>query len=131
MRISDWSSRVCASDLLTTSTKYSSQLSAADPALEIQFRLILREFTNAIAAAAGPLGVATDDIQARLNGFVVSIGKIDLQGLTGEDIQEKLTAVFGAAADKMAIAAFPGLERFQKVGEGALDPLVRVASVRS
>src|SRR3546814_19837239 len=94
MRISDWSSRVCASDLLTTSTKYSSQLSAADPALENQFTLILREFNNAIAAAAGPLGVATDDIQARLNGFVVSIGKIDLQGLTGEEIQEKLTAVF-------------------------------------
>src|SRR3546814_16007096 len=29
----------------------------------------------------------------------------------------------------MAIAAFPGMERFQKVGEGAFDTLVRVASV--
>src|SRR3546814_10952058 len=35
----------------------------------------------------------------------------------------------GAAADKMAIAAFPGMERCQKVGEGAFDTLVRVASV--
>src|SRR3546814_12078348 len=33
---------------LTTSTKYSTQFSAADPALENQFTLILREFNNAI-----------------------------------------------------------------------------------
>ncbi|KHA63440.1 hypothetical protein [Sphingomonas sp. Ant20] len=67
-------------------------------------------------------------MQARLNSFVVSIGKIDLKDLTGEQIQEKLTAVFGAAADKMAATAVPGLERFQKVGEGAFETLVRVAS---
>ena len=113
---------------LTTSTKYSTQYSDADPALENQFTLILRQFNNAIVAAAGPLGVATQDIQNRLNSFVVSIGKIDLQGLTGEEIEEKLTAVFGAAADDMAKAAFPGIERFQQVGEGLFDTLVRVAS---
>lgn len=113
---------------ITTSTKYSTQYAAADPTLENQFTLILRSFSDAIAAAAGPLGVATSDIQQRLNSFVVNIGKIDLKGLTGEEIQEKLTAVFGAAADQMANAAFPGIERFQKVGEGAFETLVRVAS---
>ena len=113
---------------LTTSTKYSTQYSGADAGLANQFTLILRSFNDAIAAAAGPLGLATDDVQARLNGFVVNIGKIDLKGLTGEQIQEKLSAVFGAAADGMAIAAFPGLERFQKVGEGIFETLVRVAS---
>lgn len=113
---------------LTTSTKYSTQYSDADSGLENQFTLILREFNNAILAAAGPLGVATDEIQQKLNGFVVNIGKIDLQGLTGDEIEEKLTAVFGAAADKMAQAAFPGIEKFQAVGEGLFDTLVRVAS---
>lgn len=113
---------------LTTSTKYSTQYSDADSGLENQFTLILREFNNAILAAAGPLGVATSEIQQKLNGFVVNIGKIDLQGLTGEEIEEKLTAVFGAAADKMAQAAFPGIEKFQAVGEGLFDTLVRVAS---
>lgn len=113
---------------LTTSTKYSTQYSDADSGLENQFTLILREFNNAILAAAGPLGVATDEIQQKLNGFVVNIGKIDLQGLTGEEIEEKLTAVFGAAADDMAKAAFPGIEKFQAVGEGLFDTLVRVAS---
>lgn len=113
---------------LTTSTKYSTQYGEADPELENQFTLILRSFNDAIVAAAGPLGQATADIQNRLNSFVVNIGKIDLQGLTGDEIEEKLTAVFGAAADDMAKAAFPGLERFQQVGEGMFETLVRVAS---
>jgi len=113
---------------LTTSTKYSTQYGAADAGLENQFTLILKSFNDAIAAAAGPLGVATGDVQARLNGFIVNIGKIDLKGLTGEQIEEKLSAVFGAAADGMAAAAFPGLEQFQKVGEGVFETLVRVAS---
>lgn len=113
---------------IVTSKKYSTQYSAADPALTNQFTLILRQFNDAIAAAAGPLGQSTTEIQNRLNGFVVNIGKIDLKGLTGQQIQEKLEAVFGQVADNMANAAFPGISRFQKVGEGAFETLVRVAS---
>ncbi|KQM56701.1 hypothetical protein ASE69_03550 [Sphingomonas sp. Leaf208] len=113
---------------ITTSTKYATQYTGADAGLENQFTLILKNFNGAIAAAAGPLGESTAEIQRRLSGFIVDIGKIDLQGLTGDEIQEKLSAVFGAAADKMALAAFPGFERFQKVGEGAFETLVRVAS---
>ncbi|MBY9062297.1 phage tail length tape measure family protein [Sphingomonas yunnanensis] len=113
---------------ITTGTKYSTSYSAADAGLEKQFTLILRDFNDAIAAAAGPLGESTDAIKGRLSSFVVSLGKIDLKGLTGEQIEEKLTAVFGAAADQMAASAFPGIERFQKVGEGVFETLVRVSS---
>lgn len=113
---------------LTTSTKYSTTYTGADPMLENQFTLILKSFNDAILAAAGPLGAATSDIQQRLNGFVLNIGKIDLKGLTGAQIEEKLNAVFGAAADNMARAAFPFIDQFQKVGEGAFETLVRVAS---
>lgn len=113
---------------ITTGTSYSTQYSSADPSLENQFTLILRSFNDAIAAAAGPLGESTDAIQQRLSGFVVNIGKIDLSGLTGEQVTEKLTAVFGAAADQMAGAAFPGVARWQKAGEGLFETAVRVAS---
>lgn len=113
---------------ITTSTKYSTQYSNADPLLENQFTLILREFNKAILAAAGPLGAATGEIQQRLNSFVISLGRIDLQGLTGTQIQEKLNAVFGAAADNMARAAFPFIEQYQRAGEGAFETLIRVAS---
>ncbi len=113
---------------ISTGTKYSTSYTGADAALENQFTMILREFNTAIVAAAGPLGVATGDITSRLNGMVVDIGKIDLKGLTGEQIEEKLTAIFGATADRMASGAFPGFERFQKVGEGLFETIVRVSS---
>jgi hypothetical protein len=113
---------------ITTSTKTSTQYAGADAGLENQFTLILKSFSSAIAASAVPLGLATAEVQNRLNGFVVNIGKIDLKGLTGEQIEEKLSAVFGAAADGMANAAFPGLQQFQKVGEGTFETLIRVAS---
>ncbi|GGB21531.1 hypothetical protein GCM10011380_08890 [Sphingomonas metalli] len=113
---------------ITTGTSYSTKFTGADAGLENQFTLILRDFNSAIGAAAKPLGESTAEIERRVSGFVVNIGKIDLKGLTGTEIQEKLTAVFGAAADGMAAAAFPGIERFQKVGEGAFETLVRVSS---
>jgi hypothetical protein len=113
---------------VTTSTKYSTQYTGADATLENQFTLILKQFDGAIASAAGPLGESTAEIRNRLNSFVVDIGKIDLKDLTGAEIQEKLSAVFGAAADGMAAAAFPAVAQFQKVGEGTFETLVRVAS---
>lgn len=113
---------------LTTSKRYSTVFGEADADLERQFTLILSSFAGAIGAAAGPLGEATGAVEQRLNGFVLNIGKVDLKGLTGTEIQERLEAIFGAAADGMAEAAMPGITRFQKAGEGAFETLVRVGS---
>ena len=112
----------------TYSSKSSTQFSSADPLLQQQFGLMFQQFYNGIELAAQPLGANLDEVRKRLSSFVVSIGKIDLKGLTGEQIQEKLTAVFGAAADNIAGAALPGLRDFQKVGEGYFETVVRVAS---
>jgi len=113
---------------ITTSTKNSIKTGMADPALARQFGLIFSDFGNAIVAAADPLGFSTETIAKRLESFVVDIGNIDLKGLKGDEIQEKLEAVFGAQADKMAEYAFPMLVEFQKVGEGLFETVVRVAS---
>lgn len=113
---------------ISMGSSYSTRYSAADAELERQFALIFSGFYDAISAAAGPLGLSLSEVQSRLQGFVVNIGKIDLKGLTGAEIQEKLTAVFGAAADNLARYAVPGLEQFQKVGEGYFETLTRVAS---
>jgi hypothetical protein len=109
-------------------TSYSTEFSDAGDELNRQFSLIFKGFYDAISAAAGPLGLSLGEVQSRLDSFVVDIGKIDLKGLTGQEIQEKLTAVFGAAADNLARSVVPGLEAFQKVGEGYFETLVRVAS---
>ena len=113
---------------ISMGSSYSTRYSAADAELERQFALIFSGFYDAISAAAGPLGLSLSEVQSRLQGFVVNIGKIDLKGLTGAEIQEKLTAVFGAAADNLAKYAIPGLEQFQKVGEGYFETLIRVAT---
>lgn len=113
---------------VSTSTKYSTQYGDLDDGIANQFGLLLSSFGDAIKIAAGPLGVDLDTIEAKLNTFVVDIGRIDLKDLTGDEIQEKLAAVFGAQADLMAQYAIPGMERFQQVGEGAFETLVRVAS---
>lgn len=112
----------------TTSNKNSTRTSAASDELERQFTLIFTGFYDAIKLAAVPLGQNLNDVTSRLDNFVVKIGKINLKGLKGEEIQEKLEAVFGAAADSIAQAAIPGLEDFQKVGEGYFETVVRVSS---
>lgn len=113
---------------ITYSTKNSTITGDADAALSNQVKLIFKDFYDTVKLAAIPLGANLDEVANRLDNFVVSIGKIDLQGLTGEQIQEKLVAVFSAAGDKIAQAAIPGLEKFQQVGEGYLETLIRVAS---
>lgn len=112
---------------VTTSTKYSTQYGALDASLEDQFGKLLLSFADTIKLAAGPLGLSLGEVENKLNSFVVDIGKIDLKGLTGEEIQERLTAVFGQQADLMAQSVID-LQRYQKVGEGAFETLVRVAS---
>lgn len=113
---------------VTTSNKNSTILSAADQQLANQFTLIFEGFYDTILSATDILGADLSTVQTNLENAVISIGKINLQGLSGEEIQEKLEAVFGAAADDLAKQAFAGLEDFQKVGEGYYETLMKVAS---
>lgn len=113
---------------VTVSSKGSTEYRDADPALARQFGLIFKDFASAITLAANPLEIALDGVTERINNYVVDIGKIDLTGLKGEEIAEKLGAVIGAEGDKIAQAAIPGLQDFQKVGEGYFETVVRVAS---
>lgn len=108
----------------STKTKYAS----VDEELQQQFTLIFVGLYDSILSATDILGADMSAVQTNLENAVVSIGKINLQGLSGEEIQEKLEAVFGAVADDLAKQAFGGLEDFQKVGEGYYETLMKVAS---
>lgn len=113
---------------LTTSTSVSTQSTAASSEITQQFGMVFAAFADTMRAAAGPLGESLGAVQQRLASFVVDVGRIDLTGLTGQEISDKLTAVFGAEGDKIAKAALPGLEAFQLVGEGYLETVTRVAT---
>lgn len=113
---------------VTTSTKNSTVYSAADQQLADQFTKIFTGFYQSILAAAPLLDQNLGDVENSLKNFVVTIGKIDLTGLSGTEIQERLEAVFSAAADNLASAAIKGLVDFQKVGEGYYETVIRVAA---
>lgn len=113
---------------ITTSTKNQTQYTAADAEFEQQIGTIFAGFYSAIQQAAVPLGANLDLVRQRLDSFVVDIGRIDTQGLSGEQLQERLTAVFSAQGDRLAQAALGGFEEFQNIGEGYFETIVRVAS---
>ena len=113
---------------LTYNTSNQSQYAQASSELSDQFGKILAGFSEAIQLAAVPLGANLDSVKSKLDSFVLDIGKIDLQGLTGTQINEKLTAVFGALGDNIAKSAIPGLDAFQKAGEGYIETVIRVAN---
>jgi phage-related minor tail protein len=113
---------------ITTSTSRSTQLTEADASFESQVTKIVGSYADAIKAASGPLGADLRSVSEKVASFVVDIGRIDLQGLTGEQQQERLSAVFSAMGDRLASAALGGLDDFQRVGEGYLQTVVRVSS---
>ena len=112
----------------SSSSSTSTQYGSVDDEIKQQFTLIFGGFYDTILSATNILGADMDVVKTNLENAVISIGKINLQGLSGEEIQEKLEAVFGAAADDLAKQAFGGLEDFQSVGEGYYETLMKVAS---
>lgn len=113
---------------VTTSTKNKTQFVEANKELEKQFTLIFGGFYDSILSATDILGANTEEVKTKLENAIINIGKIDLKGLNGEQIQEKLEAVFGAAADSLAQQGFAGLDEFQTVGEGYYETLIKVAT---
>jgi len=110
---------------LGTKTSTSTTTGELDNDLERQVGLLVGSLRNGIVEAAGILGI--EGAGAALDAFTVNIGKISVKDLTGSEIQEQLEAVFSKLGDDMARAAIPGIEAFQKVGEGLFETLARLA----
>lgn len=113
---------------LVSDTSRDPRTSALDADYARQFGLIFSGFSDALRAAAVPLGANLSTIEQRISQFVVNTGNIDLKGLTGDALQERLLAVFSQQGDLIAKSVLPGYEAFIKVGEGYLQTIVRVAS---
>lgn len=109
------------------SDKYRTEYTALGGEANAQFSKVISDMAGAIGEAGKLLGVGGDAFTQRLNNFVVDIGKISLKDLTGAQIQEQLEAVFSKVGDDMARFAVSGLQSFQRVGEGYLETLTRIA----
>jgi hypothetical protein len=93
-----------------------------------QIASVLTSLYDTVFKAGTILGLGADSFNAQLSSFVVDIGKVSLKGLSDDEIQEELQAVFSKVGDSLAASGVAGLESFQKVGEGYLETLARVAS---
>lgn len=111
-----------------SSDKYRTSTSDLGAEANDQFEKVIMNLAAGVKSAADLLGVGGDAFTAKLNTFVVDIGKISLKGLSGTEIQEALETVFSKLGDDMAQFGVAGLESFQKVGEGYFETLTRVAT---
>lgn len=113
---------------VTTSNKTKDRTVGLSDELNNQLTLVITGMATGIKAAAGVLGLGGDAFNARLNAFVVDLGKISLKGLTGDQLQDALETAFSKLGDDMAKFAIGGLDQFQQVGEGAYETLIRIAN---
>lgn len=112
----------------SSSTSLSTYFTSLDSEINNQFSLVLRNLYDTVYQAGNALDIGSDSLNNSLNNFVVSIGKISLKDKTGTQIQELLTSIFGKIGDDLATSVVPVITQFQKVGEGTLTTLTRVAS---
>jgi len=110
------------------SDKNSTQMEGLGAEGNRQIASVLTSLYDTVFKAGTILGLGADSFNAQLSSFVVDIGKVSLKGLSDDEIQEELQAVFSKVGDNLAASGVAGLETFQKVGEGYLETLARVAS---
>jgi len=111
-----------------SSDKYRTQIEGLGEEGNRQIALVLTSLYGAVESAGGMLGLAGKDFTDKLNGFVVDIGMVSLKGLSGEEIEKEIQAVFSKVGDQLALYSLDGLKDFQKSGEGYLETLTRIAT---
>lgn len=79
---------------------------------------------DAVSGAVDVLGV---DMVKTIESFNISLGSISFEGLSGEEIQQKLEDVISQQGDLLAVYVLPQIKEYQKIGEGALETLLRVS----
>lgn len=110
------------------SDKYSTSIQTLGAETNDQFGKVIKSMSDTLIEASKELGIGGDAFTEHLKTFIVDIGKISLKGMTGEEIQKAIEAVFSKLGDDMAKFAITGLDKFQAVGEGYLETVVRITN---
>lgn len=112
---------------VTYSDKNKVQTTTGDLDAELagQITALIGSLKSGVLDAAAVLGVT--GAEATLDAFQVELGKLSFKDMSGAEIEEALSAIFGKLGDDLAATAIPELTQLQKVGEGAFETLARVA----
>jgi hypothetical protein len=110
-----------------TKSSTSRQYQGVDSQLSAYIGGIFQDISDTIVHAGTSLGLSGDEMQKRLNEFVLN-AEISLKDLRGDDLQKALEAFFSASADQLAMWTAGAFSQFQKSGEGYFETLTRVAT---
>jgi len=88
---------------------------------------VFQEINNTISSASLSLEPYAANIKSVMDAYVIQT-EVSFKGLKGAELSEALNNVFSASADGIARTVFPGLQAFQKAGEGYYETLIRVST---
>lgn len=89
---------------------------------------IFADIADTAKAGAVALGGDAVLLQAAIDSYSFSLGKLSLQGMTGAAQQEAIMNVISSASDRFVGSLIPSIAKFQQVGEGMLQTLTRVVA---
>ncbi|CUB03164.1 hypothetical protein [Marinomonas fungiae] len=107
------------------------QFTDLDPQITQQLRLVIGGISDSVRAGAEQLNMSGDAIDQAIQSFALERTLISLKGLTADEQQEELQAVFSAMFDDMSMHVMPWLVEFQQAGEGLGETLSRLATEAS
>jgi TP901 family phage tail tape measure protein len=113
---------------LFSSDKYSTETKGLGDEINSQFTMIIKGLSDTVTGAANTLGIGGKAFEDKLKTFAINIAEISTKDMTGEEISAALESAFAKLGDDMAQFGVAGLADFQKVGEGYLETLARVAN---
>jgi hypothetical protein len=94
-----------------------------DDSIQREMSGIFEQIGNTINVGIDTLGL---DTTKALESFIIDIGRVSFEGMSGEEIQNELNAIFSTQADLITEFLVPSLEEYQQIGEGLFDTLTRV-----
>ncbi|MET3132858.1 hypothetical protein AAKU55_003139 [Oxalobacteraceae bacterium GrIS 1.11] len=111
-----------------SSDKHRTKIDSLGADVNKQFSMIITSLASTVSAGATALGLGGNAFTEHLKTFVVDISKISTKDMTGDQIQKALETELSKLGDNMARFGVAGLDQYQKVGEGYLETLSRVAN---
>lgn len=108
-----------------TRTTYQTTTGALDGDITAAIVDVIASLRAGLIEGADQLGIA--GAQALLDSFQVNIGRVSFAGMTGDEIEQQLNAIFSRVGDEMAAALYPQIAAMQQIGEGAFETFMRVS----
>lgn len=94
----------------------------------LQFQLVLDSIADSVFAGGEMLGLNTQELEKAIQEFELDTLTISLKGLSVEEQQAEIEAVFGKVFDDLSGAVVPWLIDIQDAGESLGETLARAAT---